>query len=817
MGARSTMTKPFSDLRVMELAGSHAGAFAAKMFGDYGAQVVKVVPPGGDPLIHHGELLDAHSLGDAEIGSIWAFCNTSKFVLEAEARSAEVQRLTSSSDVVIESSAPDPLSPVTMQLEATSVVRVYISPFGLSGPWSNRRSNVFTDDAASGHMYLNGEADRHPFRRHGRHTEYAAGMYGFIGALAALIARESMGEGQSVEVSHLEAMAAMHQHTTTMWTHGGHILRRDGNAQPGMWHPAGVYECADGFIFLGHATGTKLEPFLQAGGMGHLFDDPRFATNESRGRNKKAFDAALRPWLMSQTSQELCELGEATFSPMGPVWSTHEFLADPHMAAREFFVPLDDERGEEVIPRGPFRIGSDLPGGSPRPPTRVDQDELSVQRDPASGPPTGETLNEGPLLGLRILDLTRVWAGPIAGRLLGDLGAEVIHIESPWNRGPLEVADDLAELTHLYPDNELGERHWNRNGGFNKLARNKKGLSIDLSTDRGQRLFRELIRESDVILENFSPRVFPQWGLDWDSLQQINRSIIHTSMPGYGANGPGANRVALGPVIEAATGMTMMAGYADGIPFRSGVAWPDPVSGMSAVAGTLVGLWQRMSSGGEAQRVETAMIESMGTFAGDELLSAQIVGQPPPRRGNREQGVAPQGVYRCFGDDRWIAISVTSDKEWRALCRVAELPDEWAGWELWEREARHDEIDAALGIWTRSISPAEAAMRLQSAGVIAAGLADARDLLESIHLAEREFWAEVGGIDMGVLRYPGCPIRMSRTPPTYRRGAPGLGEHNTDVLTHVLGMSEAEVGDLLDDGVLADRPPSLEEMLKPRL
>ena len=301
-----------------------------------------------------------------------------------------------------------------------------------------------------------------------------------------------------------------------------------------------------------------------------------------------------------------------------------------------------------------------------------------------------------------MLDLTRVWAGPIAGRLLGDLGADIIHIESPWNRGPEEVPDDFAELTHLYPDNELGERPWNRNGGFNKLARNKQGVSIDLSGEQGQTLFRELIARSDVVIENYSPRVFPQWGLDWDSMRRINPSIIHTSMPGYGAKGPGANRVALGPVIEAATGMTMMAGYADGIPFRSGVAWPDPVSGMSAVAGTLVGLWHRLASAGEGQRVETAMIESMGTFAGDELLSAQIVGHPPPRRGNREQGVAPQGVYRCLGDDRWIAISVTSDDEWQSLCRVAELPDEWNGWELWEREARHDEIDVALNIWTRS-------------------------------------------------------------------------------------------------------------------
>lgn len=811
------MTKPFSDVRVVELAGSHAGAFAAKMFADYGVQVVKIVPPEGDPLLHHGELLASHAFGDSEVGSTWAFCNTSKLIVESELDSPEVNELIAGADVVIESSAPDPLTLRTSGLNAPRLVRVCISPYGLTGPSAGRRSNVFTDDAASGHMYLNGEPDRHPFRRHGRHTEYAAGMYGFIGAMSALIARESTGVGQTVEVSHLEAMVAMHQHTTTMWTHAGHILRREGNAQPGMWHPAGVYECADGFVFLGHATETKLEPFLQAGGMGHLLEDPRFATNESRGRNKRTFDAALRPWLMSHTSQELCELGEATFSPMGPVWSTHEFLADPHMAARDFFVRLDRDHGTEVIPRGPFRLGEDLAGGAPRPPEISNLHDLPQPDQPADTPTDVRSLPYGPLSGLRVLDLTRVWAGPIAGRLLGDLGSEVIHIESPWNRGPLEVADDLAELTHLYPDNDLGERHWNRNGGFNKLARNKKGMALDLSTTRGQQLFRDLIRRSDVILENYSPRVFPQWGLDWDSLRAINPGIIHTSMPGYGESGPGANRVALGPVIEAATGMTMMAGYSDGIPYRSGVAWPDPVSGMSAVAGTLVGLWHRMSSDGEGQRVETAMIESMGTFAGDELLSAQVVGQPPPRRGNREQGVAPQGVYRCLGDDRWIAISVTSDDEWKSLCRVAGLPDAWEGWELWERESRHDEIDLAVGIWSRSIAPTEAVSRLQQVDVIAAVLADGRDLLESEHLAERNFWAEVGGIDMGILRYPGCPVRLNETPATYRRGAPGLGEHNAEVLSEVLGMSEAEIDHLLEDRVIADRPPSLAELLKPRL
>ena len=811
------MTKSFEQLRVVELAGSHAGAFAAKMFADNRARVVKIVPPGGDPLLHHGEILPSHVLGDGEVGSTWAYCNTSKQIVEADPESADVTALISDADVVIESSAPDPLVPRTLELDAERLVKVYLSPFGLSGPWSERRSNVFTDDAASGHMNLNGEHDRHPFRRHGRHTEYAAGMYGFIGAMSALVARESTGVGQRVEVAHIEAMVAMHQHTTTMWTHAGHILRREGNGQPGMWHPAGVYECQDGYVFLGHAGAAKLEPFLQAAGLGHVLDDPLLATNETRARNKRAFDEAIRPWLMSHTVAEICELGEATFSPMGPVWDTHQFLADPHMAAREFFVPLDEERGDELIPRGPFRIGEDYDGATPCPPISTSLEQIEEWDPEAVLAAPANELSSGPLTGLRILDLTRVWAGPIAGRLLGDLGAEVIHIESPWNRGPLEVPDDLAELTHTFPDNELGERPWNRNGGFNKLARNKRGLSLDLSGEKGRHVFRALIATSDVVLENYSPRVFPQWGLDWDTLREINPNIIHTSMPGYGAKGPGANRVALGPVIEAATGMTMMAGYADGIPYRSGVAWPDPVSGMSAVAGTLVGLWHRMSTGGDGQRVETAMIESMGSFAGDELLSAQVVGHPPPRRGNRESGVAPQGVYRCLGADRWVAISVTSDEEWESLCEVVALPEGWAAWELWERESRHDEIDVALSIWSRSISPTEAVIKLQKADVLAAVVADGRDLLESEHLAERNFWAEVGGVDMGVLRYPGCPVRLSATPATYRRGAPGLGEHNAEVLSEILGMSEEEIAGLAEERVIADRPPSMAELGRARI
>ena len=798
---------------MVELAGSHAGAFAAKMFADNGARVIKVEPPGGDPLRTAGALLPRHALGDDAIGSIWAYCNTSKQVVELDPETAagrsELDRLLDVADVIIESSAPDRLLPTTAGRSDERAVKVYISPYGLEGPTSHWRSNVFTDDAVGGHMYLNGEPDREPFRRQGRHTEYSGGMYGFVGAMSGLLARARIGLGQTVEIAHIECMVAMHQHTTTMWTHAGHVLMREGNTQPGMWHPAGVYECQDGYVFLCHAGGAKLIPFLQAAGLGDLLEDPRFETDVARGSHKKEFNEAIRPWLMSHTVDEICELGVATFSPMGPVWDMHQFLADPHLEARDYLRPLDADRGAEVIPRGPFRIAG--AEATPRPTRRLDEAGFAafVAEPPHEPGAQTEELADGPLSGVRVLDLTRVWAGPLAGRLLGDLGADVIHIESPWNRGAFEAPPGIVELTHLFPDNELGERHWNRVGGFNKLARNKRDVVIDIADPRGNDLFRRLLAESDVILENYSPRVMPQWGLDFDSLLEINRSIIHTAMPGYGAKGPGANRVALGPVIEAATGMTMMSGYADTGPYRSGVAWPDPVSGMSAAAGTLVALWRRATSHGRGQQVETAMLESMGSFAGDELLSAQVLGGPPPRRGNREPGVAPQGVYRCSGHDRWIAISVTTDAEWEALCEVVGLADEWRGLKLDQREAQQDEIDAAITRWSRSELPWGAVRRLQAAGVIAGVLCDARDLLESEHLGARDYWALLDQEDTGALRYPGCPVRLSRTPASYRLAPPKFGEHNDVVLREIAGVSEDELAALRADRIVCDEPPRM--------
>jgi len=816
--------KPFHNLQIVEIAGSPAGAFAAKLFADYGAEVIKVEPPDGDELRTSGEPW-------GEIGSEFAFFNTSKRSICIDVNSSdglnELARLLEFADVMIESSAPDPHTPLPSSICGDRLIRVSISPFGLSGPYAGYRSNVFTDDAIGGHMYLSGEPDREPIPRAGSHTLLQAGTHAFIGCMAALLAREREHDprfrlGQNIEISHFEGMVALHQHTSVMWTHGGHIVRREGNKQPGIWHPSGVYPCKDGYIFLGMSGDKKLIPFVQVLGYEHLFDDPRFADMQSRASHKQEFDDALIPRLMELTAAEITDLGRAVFAPIGPVPELLEVLDDEQLEDRNFWESLEGQPPLR-IPRGPFLIDGHVPKPE-MPPLEPSNDGIEniIERwaktpdDAISTAPLRwlglqtADLDDGPLQGLRVLDLTRVWAGPIAGRILGDLGADVISIEAPWNRGPRGIDADYAAMQHLYPENDSGERHWNRNSGFNKLARNKRGITLDLQDERGREILAALVKHADVVLENYSPRVMPQLGFDFDSLKDMNSHIVYTSMPGYGSSGPGQNRVALGPVIEAAAGLTSMMGYADSGPYRSGVAWADPVSGLAAVAGTLVAFWNRQHSG-KAQHVETAMSESMATFTGDELLAAQVRGSNPPRMGNRHAKFAPQGVYPCIGNDRWVAISCTNDTEWQSLCEVANLSPELLTLDESDRRARHDEIDLAISAWTRGQSPKNAMNTLQSRSVLAVQVSDARDLLEDPQLERRAFWAELNHPDVGLRLYPGNPIRLSRTPITYRVAAPGLGEHNDEVFAGLLDMSEEDLEELRRASVIVETPPEIPE------
>ncbi len=802
----------FAQLLVLEIAGSVAGAYAAKLFADHGAELVKVEPLQGDPARSQGE-----DWGGT--GTLFAYLNTSKrsLVLDlvGERGRDELWQWLERADVVIESSAPDPLDPVTLHQPDARLIKTYISPFGSTGPYARYRSNEFTDDAIGGHLYLNGEPEREPITRPGHHSEYQAGVHAFIGSMAALRAREQTGRGQTVEVSHFEGMVSLQQHTSVMWTHARHVLTREGNSQPGFWHPVGVYPCRDGYVALALPAGAFLEPFLAAAGLSELLADPRFGDDLSRGRHKREFDAAITPWLKEHDAAEIVRLGQEVFAPVGPVPTLLELLGDEHLKARGYWTSVGKE-WPLLYPRGPFRIDAHEPVLAPPPALGELERGTVVDREPARAASSGETskvaatLESGPLEGVRILDLTRVWAGPLAGRLLADLGADVIIVEAPWARGERDVSEDAPAISHLYPDNQLGERPWNRVGGYNKLARNKRGIALRLDDPMGRELLEELVRVSDVVLENYSPRVMPQLGLGFERLSELNPHVIHVAMPGYGSWGPSRDWVAFGPLIESGAGLSRLMGYVDSGPYRSGIAWPDPVSAINAVAATVIALWDRQADPEQRGRsVEVPMIEAMTTFLGEEFLAAQVRGTQAPRIGNRHPARAPQGCYPCAGEDRWIALSITSDDEWRALCELAKLEPSFARMSLQDRARHHDVIDRALRDWTRA-REARATMReLQQHGVVACSVSDARELVEDPQLAARDFWVELEHPDAGCHPMPGIAIRLSETPATFRRPAPCLGQHNAEILHGLLHLDRARLDELAAAGVIAEIPPEI--------
>ncbi len=416
----------------------------------------------------------------------------------------------------------------------------------------------------------------------------------------------------------------------------------------------------------------------------------------------------------------------------------------------------------------------------------------------------------GALAGVMVLDLTRVWAGPLATRILADLGADIIKVEAIWSRGPKTVPEADVRVSGRYPGNRAGERPWNREGMFNKLNRNKRSLTLQLDKPEGKDLFERLVALADVVIENYTPRVMPQLGLGYERLRELNPGIIYLSMPGYGWTGPSRNFAALGTTLEPEAGLSSLMGYGDSGPYKSGVAWADPVAAMHGAAAVLAAIVDREAHPERlGQAIELAQLEGMICFIGPQVIEAQHSGATTQLRppGNRHPYQAPQGCYPCAGDDRWIALTVTSDEDWLDLCRLACFDESLSDLTLDQRFARHDEIDAKIATWTRAQQRDDLVPLLQARGVAAAAVSDARDLVENAHLASRQFFVEVEHPDAGRHVFPGLPIHLGATPAVYRRPAPGLGQHNREILVGMLGLTDEDIARLTARKVIADEPP----------
>ena len=411
----------------------------------------------------------------------------------------------------------------------------------------------------------------------------------------------------------------------------------------------------------------------------------------------------------------------------------------------------------------------------------------------------------GPLDGIRIADLSQVWSGPYATRILGDLGADVIKVEGPHRpdpeRGPMEPN---AKGGGVYPDGDPGDEPYNRAGRFVEYNRNKRDIAIDLKTPEGVEILKSIVAVSDVVIENFSVGVTQRLGIDYEQLRRVKPDVVMISMPAFGATGPDSGYVAFGPQQECLVGLAAITGYDPGIPMSTGVFYPDPTVALYAVSAILTALWHREMTG-EGQHIELAQREAVTFALPEPLIDLAETGETPSPSANSHPTWSPHGCFRCKGTDNWIAVSVTNDREWRSLLtcigRADLLEDELFS----SPEARIRNRRAAEEVvesWTALHEPASAMNILQSANVPAGAVMSMAEVLDDPQYKQRGFFVDID-YTAGVGRHPslGFPWQFSDTPASVRRPTPRFAEHTAEVLREIANLDEDEIGLLFDSGI----------------
>ena len=417
-----------------------------------------------------------------------------------------------------------------------------------------------------------------------------------------------------------------------------------------------------------------------------------------------------------------------------------------------------------------------------------------------------------PLEGIRVLDLTLVWAGPYGTMFLGDWGAEIIRVESIHHfqlttRGPMaRPPEDVVRqggMQNPFPNRDPGKRPWNRQPTFNSHARHKLSMTVDLRQPKGKEIFHRLIEKSDIFIENNVPETIEKLGITYEELSKVNPRLIMVRMPAYGLSGPYKNFRSFGTHLESTIGHTSVRGYTDTDPsLRGDVFTADAAAGVLAAFAILMALRHRNKTG-KGQLVEFAQAEAFMPYLGQPIMEYTMNGRVPESWGNRHPFKAPHGCYPCEGENRWVVIAVGSDEEWLGLCRAMDneaLASDPRFSDSSSRYKNQDPLDAIITQWTQERDRYDVFHRLQEQGVPAGPVMDEADAFQDPHMAERRFFHPLTHPEAGTHLYPGPTWRMSKTPNDLRTHPPLLGEHNEYVYKELLGTSDEEYAQLEADG-----------------
>ena len=802
-------TAALSGLRVLDLSGGIAGQYCGKLLAGFGADCVLAEPVAGTPTRSLGPRT-THGPRSSR-SALFRHLNQGKSAITTDPDGERVRMLAALADVVIR----DQTSPLPGALGAGTIECV-IAEFPDSGPYASWQGTEMIHQALSGTMYMTGWPDREPLYGIGYRGYYATGTTAFISVLAALHERARSGLGQTVTATVFEANAAIAQNLVSQYSYNhGYETRRQ---YPGF---LAMLRCKDHWMVL--FAIRHWEQLLAAFGLQHLIGDQRLARQSSRLENWSVVVAQMQDRAASVAASDLVAALQRARISAEVVAPLSDLITSPQWQARRLLREAAGRRHTEAALGPPFTVG-DTPYsvGTASPSLRTARHGRAIERrwrqsaasDGAADaarhapfPSPKACPTEGALSGLRVLDLTTAWAGPLAARSLAHLGAEVIKIDAPSHMDAWRGATEGGAARH-YPDGQHGAHPWNRCVLFNTQGQGKLSLGLDLKMPGAREVMLSLASASDVLISNFTPGVLDRLGIGYADLCAVNPQIIVVEMPAFGPGGPDSAHQGMGKTMEAACGMATLMGYGDGSPVLTGPAYLDPIGGLNAVAATLTALYNR-SRTGTGCRVEIPQTEAGMHWIGEQVLQQAETGTSWRPVGNAVPYAAPHDAYPCQGADEWIAIAVTTPAQWRALCKLMQRPDllsspRYASPGRRSRNSR--ELARSIGDWTRQQDKHELAARLQAAGVPAAPVNNGSDVAHDHALLRSGFIRLLDHPEAGLHAYPSLSYRLDRTPGGITRAAPCFGEHNEHILRDLLRLTAAQVAALRATGAVTDHP-----------
>lgn len=775
------MRKGLEGIRVLEVSGGVGVAYAAKLFADLGADVIRSE---GALDVVRSRPYEVHRWLNTNKRSV-----TDGFTL-----------LASGADVILHDRGParasaEGLTYGDLARANPSVVACSITPFGMTGPYADYVAEEITLIHGSSWGFLSPSAstriDLPPLKASGHHATINAATIAATAALAAFHRAESTGQGAHVDFSVFAAASKMTETAPVSASYQGVNASRLGVKIVVPWN---IYRCEDGLIQFICPEEEQWRAFVT------LMGDPDwahlevFATGAARRQNVDVLEVYLAEWMAGQRVEELCSAAQAGHICISPVNTIRQLEVDPHFRERGFFADSPD--------------GLRVPG----PGFRIDRTWWALRRNaPAPGEHNGERwqaravaagvtaagLREPPetaplpLAGVRVCDFSWIWAGPFCTQELAHLGADVIKLESPFHLCMFRRLPYAPAGMALTPDTA---------GVFHLYNSDKRSVGIDLGNAAAREVIERLVSISDVVVDNFGVGTMARLGFGPDDLRRINPGVIVVSLSGYGQDGPNAHYMAYGPVGGAVAGLYSANGYEGGEPSETGIAIGDPGTGIAAAWAVVAAIVARRRTG-EVATIDVAMVEAVAATTGELWMEYRSAGRLPVPMGNHDPVWCPHNCYAAAREDHWVTIACTTEDSWRALCSVVDpaLGQDTRFATAEGRKQHEAELDSRISAWTSNRDRWEVTRLLQSVGVAAFPSLSPLDLwggdaqLEAIGMLERPEHPAVGERTI-----PGIPWRLRPGPNGLRRPAPLLGQHTVEVLTDLLGYSLDEVERLVD-------------------